>query len=118
MALSREFKTTVMELCKEPEFRRALLIEALESYLDGDVTVGNSLLRDYLNGSQSFSSIARDMQVQESSLRRMLSPKGNATAKNLFQLFKACQHREGIATGHEFLTSALTNHDSYDSIRS
>lgn len=118
MALSREFKTTVMELCKDPEFRRALLIEALESYLDGDITVGNSLLRDYLNGSQSFTAVAEDLQIQESSLRRMLSPKGNATAKNLFQLFKACQNREGIETGHEFLVSAVTNHDSYGSIRS
>jgi len=49
MVLTREFKNTVMELCKDPEYRKGLLLEALESYLEGDIVVGNSLLRDYLN---------------------------------------------------------------------
>lgn len=103
MALTREFKDTVMELCKDPEYRRGLLLEALESYLEGDIVVGNSLLRDYLNGTQAFDEVARDLQMQEAGLRRMVSPSGNATAKNLFRLFKACQDREGIHSADEFL---------------
>lgn len=104
MALTREFKDTVMEMCKDPDYRKGLLLEALESYLEGDVIVGNSLLRDYLNGTQAFSEIARTLDMQEPSLRRMLSPNGNATAKNLFRLFKACQDREGIQSADEFLS--------------
>jgi DNA-binding phage protein len=104
MALTREFKDTVMELCKDPEYRRGLLLEALESYLEGDIVVGNSLLRDYLNGTQAFGDVAKDLQMQEAGLRRMVSPSGNATAKNIFRLFKVCQDREGIHSVDEFLS--------------
>lgn len=103
MALSRKFKDTVMELCKDPPYRKGLLLEALESYLEGDIVVGNSMLRDYLNGTQSFGEIALRLQMQEAGLRRMVSPSGNATAKNLFRLFKVCQDREGIHSADEFL---------------
>ena len=103
MALTREFKDTVMELCKDPDYRKGLLLEALESYLEGDVAVGNSLLRDYLNGTQAFDEVARDLHMQEAGLRRMVGPKGNATARNLFRLFKVCQGREGIFSVDEFL---------------
>ncbi|WP_372740214.1 hypothetical protein [Neptunomonas sp.] len=103
MALTREFKDTVMELCKDPAYRKALLLEALESYLEGDIVVGNSMLRDYLNGTQSFKEVAKKMPMAEPSLRRMLSAKGNATAKNIFLLFKLCQDREGIHSADEFL---------------
>lgn len=103
MALTREFKDTVMELCKDPDYRKGLLLEALESYLEGDVAVGNSLLRDYLNGTQAFDEVARDLHMQEAGLRRMVGPKGNATARNLFRLFKVCRGREGIFSVDEFL---------------
>lgn len=107
MALTREFKQTVMELCKDPDYRKALLVEALEAYLEGDIVVGNSLLKDYLNGTQSFEEMAEKMQMQEAGLRRMVSPKGNATAKKLFTLFKLCQHREGIESAEQLLKVQL-----------
>lgn len=106
MALTREFKETVMTLCKDPEYRKGLLIEALESYLEGDVAVGNTLLKDYLNGTQSFGDMAKQMDMQEAGLRRMVSPKGNATAKKLFLLFKLCQHKEGIESAEQLLKVA------------
>lgn len=107
MALTREFKETVMQLCQDPQYRRALLVEALESYLEGEVAVGNALLRDYLNGTQSFVDVAHALHMQESGLRRMLSANGNATAKNLFRLFKVCQKREGISSPREFMGLAF-----------
>lgn len=57
MAVTREFKDTVMDLCRDPEYRKGLLLEALESYLEGNIVVGNSLLRDYLNGTQVFDEV-------------------------------------------------------------
>ena len=104
MALTRVFKNTVMELCKDSEYRKRLLLEALASYLEGDIVMGNSLLRDYLNGTQAFGKVANDLNMQEAGLRRMVSPSGNATAKNLFRLFKICQIREGIHSADEFLS--------------
>lgn len=105
MALTREFKDTVMELCKDPEYRKSLLLEALESYLEGEIVVGNSMLRDYLNGTQAFGEVAKVLGMNESGVRRMVSPDGNATAKKLFGLFKACQAREGIKSADEFLSA-------------
>jgi len=101
MALTRDFKDTVMELCKDPEYRKGLLLEAIESYMDGEIEVGHSLLRDYLNGTQAFAEVADRMQVHEPSLRRMISPTGNPTIKNLFAVFKFCQEREGIHSSDE-----------------
>lgn len=106
MALTREFKDTVMELCNQPEYRKGLLLEALESYLEGDIAVGNALLRDYLNGTKAFAEVAKELQMKEAGVRRMVSPKGNATAKNLFRLFKICQSREGIKSADELLHAA------------
>ena len=106
MVLTREFKDTVLELCNDPDYSKSLLLEALESYLEDDIVVGNSLLRDYLNGTQAFPVIAQKMEMQEAGLRRMVSPKGNATAKNLFRLFKLCQDREGIHSADELLGRA------------
>ena len=103
MALTREFKETVMEMCRDPEFRKGLLVEAIESYLDGDVELGNAILRDYLNATQSFGVVAEHMGLHEASLRRMLSPNGNATVKNFFKLFKACQEQEGVKSSDDFL---------------
>ncbi|TNC83782.1 MAG: hypothetical protein CSH49_20445 [Alcanivorax sp.] len=96
MALTRDFKDTVVEQCKDPEFRVALLLEAIETYLEGDIEVGSSMLRDYLNATQSFAGIADRMQIHEASLRRMVSANGNPTAKNLLMLFKLCFEQEGI----------------------
>ena len=97
MALTKEFKDTVMELCKDPEYRKALLHEALESYLEGDIAVGNSLIRDYLNGSQGFLEVSNSLQIKESGLRRMVGPVGNPTTKNFFLLFRTCLQRENIS---------------------
>lgn len=96
MALTREFKETVMELCKDPEYRKALLIEALETYLEGDIPTGNALLRDYLNGCLAFGDIARKMKMEEPNVRRMVGPNGNPTVKNFFAIFNACREREGF----------------------
>lgn len=98
MALTNEFKDTVMELCKDRAYRKALLMEALESYFEGDMATGNALLRDYLNGCTAFMEVATSLSVNEASLRRMLGPKGNPTTRNFFQIIKACREREGIAT--------------------
>ena len=96
MALTREFKDTVMELCKDSDYRKALLIEALETYLEGDIPTGNALMRDYLNGCLAFAEISKNIGLKESSLRRMLSPQGNPQVKNFFLIFNACRDKEGL----------------------
>ena len=97
MPLSRSFRETVMARAQaDPEFRAELISEAAVAFLDGDVTMGKSLLRDYLNATESFTRIARSLQKDDKSLRRMLGPKGNPTLNNFIELLHACQNEEQI----------------------
>ncbi|WP_101758482.1 DNA-binding protein [Oceanicoccus sp. KOV_DT_Chl] len=96
MPLTRDFKETVMEACQDPEFRFHLIQEAIGVYLNGEVQVGNALLRDYINATGCADQIASEIGVAVPSLRRMLSAKGNPTAKNLLHIIRICRQREGL----------------------
>jgi hypothetical protein len=49
MALTRDFKETVMTRAeRDLEFREALLTEAIEQLIDGQVDVGKAVLREYI----------------------------------------------------------------------
>ena len=96
MALTREFRETVMDMAKDPEYRQALVLEAIECFIDGEFETGKHLLRDYLNATQAFPEVASEVHKDVKSLRRMVSPKGNPTSKNLFELISVCRKREGL----------------------
>ena len=47
MPLTHDFKETVRARAEaEPEFRQALLREAAENFINGDLAMGKALLRD------------------------------------------------------------------------
>lgn len=97
MALSRKFKETVqLRAKKDPEYRKELIIEATNAFLDGDIDTGKTLLRDYLNATEAFTSLAVELAQDEKSLRRMVGPNGNPTLKNFITLLGACKNRENI----------------------
>jgi hypothetical protein len=51
MALTRDFKETIQERARrDAAFREALLKEAVDALLSGDVDTGKTVLRDYING--------------------------------------------------------------------
>ncbi len=53
MPLTRDFKVTVRErLQRDLSFREALLEEAVDCLLSGDVETGKSLLRDYIEAKE------------------------------------------------------------------
>jgi DNA-binding phage protein len=97
MALTRDFKETVAKRAEEdPEFRYALLLDAINELLTGDLDVAKILLRDYINASPQFEAVAKEMKKNTKSIQRMLGPHGNPTAENLTALLKAVQKLEGI----------------------
>ena len=97
MALTRDFKETVMARARQdPEFREGLLTEAAECFLAGDVDTGKILLRDYINATIGFSQLSRLTNKKDTSLMRMLGPKGNPAARNLFEIIAQLQKQEGI----------------------
>ena len=55
MALTREFKETVQARARtDPAFREALLKEAVDAMLAGEVDVGKAVLRDHINTAIEF----------------------------------------------------------------
>lgn len=87
MPLTRDFKGTVQARAKrDAAFRRALLREAIDSLLAGDVDVANAVLRDYINATIGFEKLGKATHRSPKSLMRMLAPTGNPQARNLFAI--------------------------------
>ena len=90
MALTREYKKTVMERIKrDPRFARALYTEAVNAILDGETGEGLSMLRDLVHAEITFSGLAKQTGFNEKSLHRMLSHRGNPTARTLAVIIRA-----------------------------
>jgi hypothetical protein len=97
MVLTRDFKETIQaRVQRDPAFRRALLIEGIESFLSGDVDTGKSILRDCINATVGFGELAKAMKRSPKSLMRMLGPDGNPQAQNLFEIIAFLQREEGM----------------------
>lgn len=97
MGLTRDFKQTIQARVKrDPVFRKALLREAIENFLSGDVESGKTVLRDFINATVGFTELGRVMHRSPKSLMRMLGPTGNPHAKNLFDIVAFLQHHERV----------------------
>lgn len=97
MPLTKKFKDTVMTRAKaDKEFREELIVEATNALLDGDIEVGKSLIRDYLNATGAFTVIADQLHKDEKSIRRMLGPSGNPTLKNFIGILRVCSNTEHL----------------------
>jgi hypothetical protein len=98
MALTRDFKETIRARVKrDPGFRKALLREGLENFLSGDVETGKSILRDFINATVGFTKLSDVTRRSAKSLMRMLGPRGNPQARNLFEIIAYLQHVEGVS---------------------
>jgi DNA-binding phage protein len=97
MALTRDFKETVKARAeRDVAFREALLTEAVELLIAGDLDVGKALLRDYINATVGFEKLAKATGTPSKSLMRMLGPKGNPRASNLLTLLGKLQRVSGV----------------------
>jgi|SRR6185312_14442015 len=96
MALTRSFNATIKEhLQKSRGFRRAMLKEAINCMIEGDVEIGKSVLRKYINGTIGFVKLGEALGRSPKVLMRMFSAKGNPQAKNLFEIVAYLQKVEG-----------------------
>jgi DNA-binding phage protein len=97
MPLTHDFKETIRARAqREPRFRQALLREAVESYLTGDLETGKSVLRDYVNATIGFQALEEQTDIPVKSLMRMLGPKGSPSAANLSSILTVLQKTEGV----------------------
>jgi DNA-binding phage protein len=98
MALTRSFKETIQARAQsDPAFRDALLTEAVEALLSDEIDTGKAVLRDYVNATIGFVQLARETGIEQKSLMRMLTQKGNPTAKNLLSIINQLQRSSGVS---------------------
>ena len=94
MVLTREFRETVRARAeRDPAFRKALLTEALNTFLAGDEATGRAILKDLVNATIGFEELARLINRPSKSLYRMLGPNGNPRATNFFAIVRALQKK-------------------------
>jgi DNA-binding phage protein len=97
MALTRSFKETIGARAKrDPRFRQALFSEAINEYLAGHTVEGKAILRDLVNATVGFERLAAEIRKPSKSLHRMLSPQGNPSTENFFDIVSALQKRTRV----------------------
>jgi putative addiction module killer protein len=97
MPLTHDFKETIRARARlDADFRQALLREAIECFLNGDLATGKAVLRDYVNATVGFQYLEKRTQIPAKSLMRMLGPKGSPSAANLSNILTALQKTEGV----------------------
>jgi DNA-binding phage protein len=97
MAITRKFRETILTRAQgDARFRAAMLSEAINDLLAGDLATGKAVLRDYVNATITFDGLAKATRIPTKSLQRMLGSRGNPTAESLFAIIKALQKSENI----------------------
>jgi DNA-binding phage protein len=90
MAITRDFKRTVADRAeRDPTFAKAMLDEAATLFLNGEPDVARAILRDLVNATVGFETLALKTRTPSKSLHRMLSASGNPTMDNLAAIFGA-----------------------------
>ncbi len=107
MALTRDFKETIVERAKrDKKFRRGMLMRGIALIVAGnkdDVLVGKSFIRDYINATIGFVALSRRTGIPKESLMRMLSPSGNPGLNNLNQVTHTLLASEGVKEADSLL---------------
>ena len=97
MALTRDFKQTVRDRAQaDAGFRAAMLSEAIELLLAGEVQTGRAILRDFINATIGFPELGKKSGLSSKSLMRMFGPGGNPRADNLFTVIRLLQEETGV----------------------
>lgn len=90
MVMTRDFRQTMAERSeRDPAFAKALLDEAATLFLNGEPETARLILRDLVNATVGFETLARTTTRPGKSLHRMLSADGNPTMDNLAAIFDA-----------------------------
>ena len=90
MALTRDFReTVVVRVRRDQAFAQALLDEAITLFVYGEPDTAKLNLRDLVNATVGFESLAEEIHKPAKSLHRMLSASGNPTMTNISAIFAA-----------------------------
>jgi DNA-binding phage protein len=94
MVLTHDFRQTVAERVEQDTaFAKALFDEAATLFLNGEPDTARLILRDLVNATVGFETLARLTDKPSKSLHRMLSSNGNPSMDNLAAIFGALRGR-------------------------
>lgn len=97
MPITRNFRKTILSRAEhDAKFRRHMLTEAVNELLTGDLDAGKAMLRDYINATITFQTLANKLHKSSKSLHRMLGPRGNPRAENILEIIKILQAYERV----------------------
>ena len=97
MVLTVNFRDHVKaRIESDPEFRAALLQEAVQTLIEGDIGTARLVLRDFINATIGFSALAKATGIPPKSLMRMFGPSGNPTAANLSAVIRVLQKKTRV----------------------
>jgi len=97
MAKTKSFKELVQHHVQaDKKFAEALLREAIDAMLSGDLDAGKTIMRDYIKATVGFEKLGAATGAPPKSLIRMFGPRGNPQAKNLFSVIGYLQKRAGL----------------------
>ena len=94
------FAVTELRMSEDAAYRRSLLTRGFalsHSADEEDRNVGKSLLRDYINATLGFQSLAKELGKKPESLMRMLSAAGNPRLSNFAELVECLFEQEGLS---------------------
>jgi hypothetical protein len=84
-------------IARDPAFGASLLREGIDTMLAGDVDSGRAILGDYIKATVGFEKkLGEATGTPPKSLIRMLGPRGNAQARNLFGIIGYLQKQAGV----------------------
>jgi len=110
MLMTQDYKITINErVQRDNAFAIVLLDEALSLFLNGEPDVARLVLRDLVNATVGFETLAIEINKPSKSVHRMLSAKGNPTMDNLTKIISALKTR---------LNVEITIHSSFCEISS
>src|SRR5277367_5723480 len=97
MPVTKSFRALVQQqVATDPAFAEALLREGIDTMLAGDVDTGKAILRDYIKATVGFEKLGAATGKPAKSLIRMLGPRVNPQARNLFGIIGYLQKQAGV----------------------
>lgn len=97
MPLTGHFGARVQDrITWDPDFGDWLFEDRVECLLTGEVDVGKSVPRDYVNASIGFQGLGGLTHQSPKSLMRMLDPCSDPQVCNLFEIVSCVQELKGL----------------------
>ncbi len=84
-----------MSLQSDGKFRREYLARVVEAMLEGDLSVGQDMLRSFVLATVGFEALESNLQIGRGSLNANLTADGRPLAEEIFRVISYLESLEG-----------------------